>query len=40
MLKWLPNDGNQKITQESTYINENMSEMNYLVELSEGIFFL
>ena len=28
MIEWLRNDNNQKTTQESTYIKENMSEIN------------
>ena len=46
MLEWLingkqstlPLNGNKKTTQESTYINENVSEINDIVELPEGIF--
>ena len=34
-----PND-NTKTTQESTYIKENVSEINDIVELPEGIYFL
>ena len=37
MLEWLTNTGNQKTTQESTYTKENISEINDIVELSEGI---
>ena len=40
MLEWLHNDVNQKTTQESTYIKENMSEINDILELTKGIFFL
>ena len=40
MLEWLPNNGNQKTTQESTYLKENLSGINDIVELSEGIYFL
>ena len=40
MLSWLPNCGNQKTTQESTYRNENMSEINDIVELTEGMYLL
>ena len=39
MLERLSNEANQKTTQESTYIKENMSEINDIVELPEGIFF-
>ena len=28
MIEWLPNDVNQKNTQEYTWIKENMSEIN------------
>ena len=38
MLEWLTNDGNQKNTQEYTYIKENVSEINDINELPEGIF--
>ena len=38
MLGWLPNDGNQKTTQDSTYIKENMSEINDINRLPEDIF--
>ena len=38
MPEWLHNNGNQKTTQESNYIKENMSEINDIVELPEGIF--
>ena len=38
MLEWLPNDGNQKTTQDSTFIKENMSEINNIDELPEYIF--
>ena len=37
MLKLLPNDGNQNTIQDSTYIKENMSEINYINELPGGI---
>ena len=40
MLKLLTNDNNKKTTQESTYIKENMSEINDILELTKGIFFL
>ena len=40
MLEWLPNYGNQNTTQESNYIKENISEINYIVELPEGVYFL
>ena len=40
MLGLLPLDGNQKTTQESTYIEENMSEIQDIIELLEGICFL
>ena len=36
----LPNYGNQKTTEESTYIKENMSEINDIVELPEVMYFL
>ena len=39
MLEWLPNYGNQKTTQDSTYIKENMLEINDIFELPEGIYF-
>ena len=38
MLKWLPNDKNKNTTQESTYINNIMSEINDMDEWPEGIF--
>ena len=38
MLKLLTNDNNKKTTQESTYIKENISEINDTDELLEGIF--
>ena len=37
MIEWLPNDNNQKTTQESTYIKESMSDINDIVESPEGI---
>ena len=37
MLKWLPNDKNKNTTQESTYINNIMSEINDMDEWPEGI---
>ena len=37
-LSWLPNNGNQKTTQESNYITEIMSEINDIDVLPEGIF--
>ena len=48
MIQWLlnckqstfPLNSNQKTTQESTYKNENMSEINDIVEFPEGVFFL
>ena len=40
MLEWLPSYRNHKTTQESNYINENVSEVNEIVELPEGIYFL
>ena len=39
MLERLPHDGNQKTTQESTYIKENVLEINDIVELTKGLFF-
>ena len=38
MLEWLLNYGNQKTSQEYTYIKENISEINDIVELSKRIF--
>ena len=38
MLELLLNDGNQKTKKYSTYIKENMSEINDIVELLEIIF--
>ena len=38
MLERLQNDGNKKTTQKPTEINQNMSEINDIVELPEGIF--
>ena len=40
MLEWLHNNGNQKTIQESTYIKENMSEINDIVEFPTDIFFI
>ena len=40
MLEWLPNYCNQKTTQESTYIKENMSEINDIIKLPESIYLL
>ena len=40
MPERLPNYFNQKTTQESTYIKENMSEINDIIELPEVIYFL
>ena len=40
MFEWLPSYWNQKTTQESNYINENVSEVNEIVELPEVIYFL
>ena len=40
MLELLPNCGNQKTTKESTYMKKNMSEINDIVELPGGIYFL
>ena len=37
MLEWLPNDVNQKTTQEYIYIKENISEINDINKLPEGI---
>ena len=39
MQEWLPNDGNQNITQ-GTYKKQNVSEINDIVEFPEGTFFL
>ena len=38
MIEWLRNDNNQKTTQDSTYIKENVSEIYNIHELPEGIF--
>ena len=38
MIGLLPNDSNQKATQESTYIQENVLEINDIYKLREGIF--
>ena len=38
MIEWLPNDVNQKNTQEYTWIKENMSEINDIGELPEVFF--
>ena len=40
MLERLPNYGSKKTTQESTYIQENISEINDTVELPESVFSL
>ena len=40
MPEWLHNNGNQKTTQESTSVKENILEINDIIELPEGIFFL
>ena len=32
MIEWLPNNHNKKTTQDSTYIKENMLEINDIVE--------
>ena len=37
MLEWLPSYGNKKTTQYYNHIKENMSEINDIVELTEGI---
>ena len=38
MLEWIPNNGNKNTTKDSTYIKENMSEINDIDELPESIF--
>ena len=38
MLEWIPNNGNKNTTKDSTYIKENMSEINDIDELPEGFF--
>ena len=35
-----PSNGNQKTTQESTHLKGNMSEINDIIEVPEGIFSL
>ena len=40
MLEWLINYDNQNTTQEFTDIKENMSEINDIIELPEGVYFL
>ena len=34
----LPNNGNQKTTQESHYLTETISEIYYIKEVYEGVF--
>ena len=40
MLERLPNYCNKRTIQESTFIKENMSKINEIIELPEVIYFL